>query len=63
MRYTTYTYYESLMKDTIDYFIKCYTESDKYTLILRLPFLLIMFIVAILISLIVDIFLAHIRFP
>jgi flagellar biosynthesis protein FliQ len=63
MRSNSYTYKDSLMKTTMDYFIRCYVESDKYTLILRLPYLILLLTVGIIISLILDFVVAFVRLP
>ena len=49
-----YTYQESLMKHVIDYNIDWYKKSDKYTFILSLPYIILLFIIGAIISLIID---------
>lgn len=49
-----YTYKKSLMKHTIDNFIVWYKESDLYGIIISIIFMIPLFIVAIIVSLIID---------
>lgn len=49
-----YTYKESLMKHVIDYNSDWYKKSDKYTLILSLPYLIPLFIIGFIIALVID---------
>lgn len=49
-----YTYKESLMKRVFDTCKELYNESDKYTLVLRLPLLAAMLIVGIPLVIILD---------
>lgn len=49
-----YTYKQSIMKHVIDNNIVWYKESDIYTRILSLPYMIVLFIIGFIIALVID---------
>lgn len=56
-----YTYQESLLKAFIDTFKESWAFSDKYTIALKIPLWILMFVVGLPVAILIDTFISWIK--